>query len=351
MSSQWNSFKAAWSNNATQYQSLDSLHAEKANTRWYWRLIAQIATYMILGGYLILPTTFDSDQRLRFNKGVLAIIIVALLTGGYSLTGLVWFACPSTLFRLDHIFLPVFSVSLFAFFAACYALAASPRYVFSDPSAPTTLALTLASASVYGIFSLMMHRSVRRMTRALDQNPYGVGSTTMQGPYQDPAYYPQYAQSVHPSTFSPANGYEPFSGARSHASFDGAASMRSTQEPSEEELVNQQMAKLLTRRDLGLSQNASRSTFHLDWPQAEEGDHELEGGIGRRRQSAMDDSGRLLAPAAAGRKRSQSAGGNAGAWNRFSRAVGADPGSTRHQRISSRDDRRREIEMNDMHTR
>jgi hypothetical protein len=298
---------------------------------------------MILGGYLILPTTFDNDPRLRFNRGVLAIIIVALLTGGYSLTGLVWFACPSTLFRLDNIFIPVFSISIFAFCASCYALAASPRYVFSQVSAPTTLALTVASASIYGIFALMMHKSVKKMRQQYDQSQWRQSATPMPGVWQDQGYYQNPGQTLNPAARSPSAVYEPYA-SRSLNSFDGGGTMPPRQ-PSEEELVNQQMATLLTRQDLGLNTNASRSTFQLEWPQGEEPEVELDG-TGRRRQPTFDDSGRLLAPTHGGRKRSQSAG-NA-TWKKVTRAVGTNGGGTGHQRAGSRDDRRREIEMNNI---
>jgi hypothetical protein len=300
---------------------------------------------MILGGYLILPTTFDNDQRLRFNKGVLAVIIVALLTGGYSLTGLVWFACPSTLFRLDNIFIPVFSVSLFAFCSACYALAASPRYVFSQPSAPVTLALTVASAFVYGVFALMMRRAVKRMTRTYHQSQIAQNVTPTAGQWQDPGYYQNFNQNMHPgATRSPGTAYEPYASRSPQASFDGG-SMMPTRQPSEEELVNQQMAKLLTRSDLGLNTAASRSTFQLEWPQGTEPDVELDAS-GATRQPTFDDSGRLLAPNPGGRKRSQSAG--TGPLIKISRPSSRERGASRHQRAGSRDDRRREIEMDNL---
>lgn len=287
---------------------------------------------MILGGYLTLPTTFYDDPALRFNKGVLAIIIVALLTGGYSLTGLVWFACPSTLFRIDHIFLPVFSVSVFAFCATCYALASSPKYKFSHPAAPTTLALTLASALLYGIFALMMRKNIKRMKGANQYAQNGAGT----GTWQDNTYYQNFNQNMHPSAASrsPNSAYEPYA-SRSPSSFDGNSMMTVTQQPSEEELVKQQMAKLLTRPDLGLHQSSSRSTFHLDWTPGEEPDVELEGS-GRRKQHRASDSNQLSVPLA-GRKRSKSAG-TAGRHSM--------PHPSPHGRSGSRDDRRREIEMN-----
>jgi hypothetical protein len=294
---------------------------------------------MILGGYLILPTTFNEDPNLRFNKGVLAIIIVALLTGGYSLTALVWFACPASLFRLDHIFIPVFSVSMFAFCATCYALASSSRYVFSQASAPVTLALTLASALLYGVFSLMMSRRVKKMRTPSEPSQYAQNTAPAAGGWQDPSQYQTYTTlytQPSASTRSANTAYEPW-GSPSPHSYEGNAVIANTQRQSEEELVKHNLGALLTRPDQSLAQRSSTSTYHLEWPQGEEREAELEGSSERPRHASVDNS-QLLKPGSAGRKRSKSTGNTA--RHTYS------PGT--RGRADSRDERRREIEMNNL---
>jgi len=191
----------------------------------------------------------------------------------------------------------------------------------------------------------MTYRTIKRMTRSPDQNHHATDSTSTPGMWQDPGYYQNFNQNMHPTARSPSATYDPY-GVRSPGSFDGGAAIP-IQPPSEEELVNQQMARLLARPELNLHPSASQSTFRLEWPQGGEGEEETDQ-FGRRRQRTFDDNGRLLAPNQAKRKRSQSA---SNAWGKFSRAVGGDRGraggdSSGHQRTQSRDDRRREIEMN-----
>jgi hypothetical protein len=301
---------------------------------------------MILGGYLILPSTFDDGAQIRFSKGVLSIIIVALLTGGYSLTALLWFACPSILFRVDSIFIPIFSVSLFGFLATIYAFASSSRYSFSSTSAPITLALTIVSAIIYGALALFARRKVSKLTRIVpDPNVYNYNpnynsynATPTSGQWQEPGYYQNFIQNMHPT-------------ARSPNSFDGASAMTKPP-PTEDEMVNQQMARLLHKPDIGANPDASQSTFRLEWPQEEEDEIDQ---FGRRRMRTFSagTNGAFLAPGQTRGSRSHSESSRSGPWTQIARAIGSErgrnerPGGSRpgHQRAKSREERRREIEL------
>lgn len=55
--------------------------------------------------YLILPGLYAKDPQLRFSQAVLSVIVVALLTAGYSFTALVCFACRNDLFQAERVFL------------------------------------------------------------------------------------------------------------------------------------------------------------------------------------------------------------------------------------------------------
>lgn len=296
---------------------------------------------MILGGYLILPSTFDNNAQIRFSNGVLAIVIVALLIGGYSLTALLWFACPSILFRVDYIFLPIFSVSLFGFIATIYAFASSSRYSFSFASAPITLALTVLSAIVYGSLAVLARRKVSKLTRITpDPHTYNYNpnynnynNTPTSGQWQEPAYYQNFVQNMHPT-------------ARSPNSFDGASAVTSPP-PTEDEMVNQQMAMLLHKPDLDTNPNASRSTFTLEWPPGEEEEINPLTGKRRKRTFSAGMNGAFLAPGHTRGSRSRSESSGSGPWNSIARAIGRPDGSgPGHQRAKSREERRREIELN-----
>lgn len=98
------------------------------NEAWYWRFIAQAASWMILCGYampwshdtarrmqanrpcsyLILPGLYATDSKLRYSKDTLSVFVVALLTAGYSFTALLCFACHNERFQAEAIFLYAF---------------------------------------------------------------------------------------------------------------------------------------------------------------------------------------------------------------------------------------------------
>ncbi|KAF2423813.1 hypothetical protein EJ08DRAFT_424242 [Tothia fuscella] len=333
-----------WHSDTSGYRSLDSLYAAKENVAWYWRFMAQLATWMILGGYLVLPSTFDSNSQLRYSKGVLAIIIVSLLTAGYSLTALLWFACPSLLFRLESIFTPNFAVSVFAFLATMYAFASSPRYSFSEAMGPTTLGMAAASAIIYGVLALIAQRKVKKIADASNVSAYYrsmAGTPSTMGRYQEPGYYQNFVQNIYPTARSP-----------------GAASFDAPTKPfvSEEDMVNQQMAMLLTKNDPGPSPDASQTTFRLEWPQGTEQEEEFDA-FGRRRMRTFSASGRLLTPGSAAAYGSRTGNdstqqsSNPSTWAKLGRAVGVDRGrldvrgESSHARRKSREERRQEIEM------
>jgi hypothetical protein len=69
---------------------------------------------LTLSSYLILPGLYAKDPQLKFSPAVLSVIVVALLTAGYSFTALVCFACRNDLFQAERVF-------LYDFLASCHA--------------------------------------------------------------------------------------------------------------------------------------------------------------------------------------------------------------------------------------
>lgn len=50
-----------------RYINLHGLQNDRETTPWYWRLIALAASWMILGGYLILPGLYVKKNELKFS--------------------------------------------------------------------------------------------------------------------------------------------------------------------------------------------------------------------------------------------------------------------------------------------
>jgi hypothetical protein len=300
---------------------------------------------------LLLPTTFDKDPQLRVASGIVTIILVALLTGGYSLTALVWFACPAVMFRQDCIYIPAAASSAFGFLACVSCLAISSRFDASLPSCAITIVLSLLSTTIYGGLALHTRSLMRRFSRQQ--------AWPAQVPLYSPAspgYYTPYAPSTHHLTAVSVPSE------RASVNYNSGASM------TEDEMVSHQMAQLLANKDPQPSPDPAQSTFRLEWPPGVGGeDDEEEDGhpVGRTRSRTVSGSGRYLAPgdpARHGRSRSDVLGsrsdglGSRGdglgrALTRIGRAMGMDRGRQEiregqsQERAKSREERRREIEL------
>jgi len=352
--------------------------------------------------YLMLPTTFDTEPQLRFEKSVITVLVVFLLVAGYSLTVLLYIACPSLLFRQEYVFIPTASVSAFSFLAILFSIASSKRYQASIATCPVSLALSASSATLYAALAFFTSRRVNAVnskTARIQEwrqsdirysptptippsvNPpassssiplsYGdsrastttiggaASSSGRKGSYMSPSYYANFILNMHPT-------------ARNAAPYDPPA--------SEDEQVAAQMAALLRKRDPGPSPDASQSTFRLDWTFRD--DDEPDPVTGARRRPTFEtpphdgnrererERRRGLRAASAGR--GAGAGAAAGTGTRAGAGAGAGVGPTplvkvtkavtltddrrgredgrsgEPQRAKSREERRMEIELGNM---
>jgi hypothetical protein len=229
-----------------------------------------------------------------------------------------------------------------------YALASSPRFSFSAAMGPTTLAMAAASAILYGLLALTTQRKIRGMNRMQNPSIYhrSIDETPTRGLWQEPNYYQNFVQNMHPTARSPASFEAPLSPFPESA-VPQSAVPQSAFPISEEDMVNQQMAGLLRKTDPDPSPDATQSTFRLEWPQGEEDEFDS---FGRRRQRTFSPSGRLLAPGSSqtqhSRTRSESVQeSKTGVWQKLRGRPESRGGPSSQARAKSRDDRRREIEL------
>ena len=276
--------------------------------------------------FLILPTAFDKDAQLRFADGIITIVVVALLTGGYSLSALLWFACPSILFRLECIFIPTASACAFGFFAIIWTLISSPRFDATQPACPVSIVLTVLSFTIYCSFAIWLSQHVKKIT-----NP---PPWPLSGAWQDNS-------SAYSSSYP----------LRSHSEINSINYIPTNDIPPpvihEEDPVGQQFTHLLANPNPIPSPEAARETFNIEFPPGGDDDDDA-----HKRARARTLSGSHLSPNDAirhGRHNSDSGG----ALSRIGRAIGlGDRGRTanreeqeRNERARSREERRRQIEM------
>jgi hypothetical protein len=200
---------------------------------------------MLLGGFLVLTIMFDKTPQLRMGNSVITVITVALLTGGYSLTILVWFACPPLLFRLENVFIPAASACLFGLLSTAFCFATSPRYDIHSPAAIIAFALTSSSAILYSFLAYLTKKTVSRM----------IDSTGSPWPKKHFDL-----ESGNHGVAIPVRSVT----ASSNGSKRSRKAAKKALKPTEQDLVNQQMATLLTRADTNA--RTPHATFQLEWP-------------------------------------------------------------------------------------
>ncbi|KAF2657595.1 hypothetical protein K491DRAFT_594706 [Lophiostoma macrostomum CBS 122681] len=306
--------------NSKQYINLDGEHDANNTTPWYWRAIALAASWMILGGYLILPGLYAKDPQLRFSQAVLSVFVVALLTAGYSFTALLCFACRNEMFQAEAIFLPALTSSGLGLLTIAYNFISSRSFVWGT-AAITGTVISTTSTVLYGALLLWTHRRIVQLKDSASPRAVHLWS--------EQSFYTNFLQNMYPSaTHSPP------------ATFPQEIYL------SEDDRINQQMAMLLKKADPGPSPDAASATFRIDLPDDQE------------ERQRMANSSELLGtpPPVASEWRRNRAGSRPDslseelAWQRWDRGRTQDrpsstAGTSSHSRNVSREERRREIEM------
>ncbi|EMD94573.1 hypothetical protein COCC4DRAFT_152674 [Bipolaris maydis ATCC 48331] len=297
---------------------------DKERPPWYWRLIAVAASWMILGGYLILPGLYAKDAQLRFTQAVLSVFVVALLTAGYSFTALLCFACRDKHFQAENVFLPALASSAFGLISIAYNFLSSSAYHWGL-SATTGTVLSAVATLTYTVLCIITFRAANKPPPR--QHPDARANL-----WSEQSYYNNFVTNMYPTAMRPA---------------DHPPAVLY----SEDDRVNQQMALLLHKSDSRPSPDAN-STFRIDLPEdPDQHDRELHSqelvgtpvqahsewqrGRGHSRPDSLGEQQAWMQLQERGRSahRAESAGGQ-----------------STHSRNLSREERRRQIEMGALHT-
>lgn len=217
----------------------------------------------------MLPSTFDGDAQLRISKAALGIFSVALLTAGFSLTGLMWFACRSWIFQADCVFLPSMTSCALGLLTVFYSFIVSSRYVWNIASL-----LTAIGAAVFTVIYAVLLILTRRGIAFVRKNPHPTdpisllrrasvsGPDGISPPWHEPSYYSNHLVNMYP-----------------------AAQLSSTQpvapaleELTEEDLMHQQMLMLFHKQpESPMTPEPTVNSFNrIDFNLSPEDDHSLE---------------------------------------------------------------------------
>lgn len=219
----------------SKYSSV-GLQSADSRLQWYWKVLAYVASCVILGGFLILPSTFDSDAQLRVSKAALGIFGVALLTAGFSLTALVCFACRNESFQADCVLMPCLTSCILGLLSVFYCFIISKRYEWNVAA----LLVTIGAAVSIVVYAGLLIYTQRRIA-ALRKNPSPINIPLAEQPglnlaspgltYHDQTYYNNHTQNMYPTS-------------RPHSQHPRIP----PEELSEEDLMRQQMLMLLVAK-------------------------------------------------------------------------------------------------------
>lgn len=295
--------------------------------------------------YLILPGLYAKDAQLRFTQAVLSVFVVALLTAGYSFTALLCFACRDKHFQAENVFLcehpqrnpttskrkanniqhrPALASSAFGLISIAYNFLSSSAYHWGLSATTGTVVSAIATLT-YTVLCIITFR-------AANKPPPRQHPDARTNFWSEQSYYNNFVTNMYPTAMRPA---------------DHPPAVIYT----EDDRVNQQMALLLHKSDSRPSPDAN-STFHIDLPEdLDQHDRELHSqelvgtpvqahsewqrGRGHSRPDSLGEQQAWMQLQERGRSahRAESAGGQSS-----------------HSRNLSREERRRQIEMGDLHT-
>lgn len=253
-------------------------------SQWYWKTVAFSASWMILGGFLTLTPTFDTDADLRVNGTSLSIFSVALLIAGFTITGLLSLACRDWIFRADSIYLPALSSSFLGLLTVFYSFLISTRYKWNTASLLITIFSALSTIT-YGALLLWAYRKIA-LARARPRSPStvplqrGYHSSIGSLPIGTASPYDQSTwQTPNPNPTPPQDSpyYQGNYGANNYQTPERPSESTQRGMPpdtvlTEEDLTRQQMLMLLHRPEPTMpSPDPGSGSFNrIDWTAQEE---------------------------------------------------------------------------------
>jgi hypothetical protein len=230
---------------------------------------------------LILPAVFEKEPSARISTTGLGIFGIALLTAGFSLTGLTCFAVRHPLFQVDVVFIPSLVVSIIGLLVVLFDFLVFDRYTWGTPSLLLTIAAGVA-ALTYGSFLILAQRrtrTIRKGGNAALMMPHS--STTglvleevESGRWQNAAYYDNYVRNMFPTSINTPPNARP---SNNNSSSSSSRNNNTAYDPTtitEEEMQRQQMLQLLLRGadNRPAATSHSERTFHIDWQQGRDED-------------------------------------------------------------------------------
>jgi hypothetical protein len=232
------------------------LYIERDRIPWYYRAIALVASWLVLGGFILFPLVFTSDaDNIKTSRTALVSIGAAFFITGYIAISVTAVLNKSILFCFDAVLLPILTSSVIGLAAVVFNHSLHKTFPVSDIYIiiPLTLASisTVTSACLAGYtyhrIKLITQSDNRRKIRMIRE---------------EAAAWPG---ALHDSTSMQSLLPAPQQQQRDFAQRGSVGSV-SAMIP-EDEQQRQQLLRLLLRREAARQPSPdSESTYHIDLP-------------------------------------------------------------------------------------
>jgi hypothetical protein len=146
--------------------SATDLYAERDRLSWAYRTIALVASWFVLGAYILAPLIFTSaSENLKPTRNTMVALAAAMLVAGY--LGLIVTALLSSslLFCFESVALPALTSSVAGLFSVVMNHALHKVFPVSDTYIIVPLVLVCISVVTFGLWTALLYRRIRRIKR------------------------------------------------------------------------------------------------------------------------------------------------------------------------------------------
>jgi hypothetical protein len=200
--------------------SVTDLYAERDRLSWAYRTIALVASWFVLGAYILAPLIFTSTSgNLKPTRNTMVTLAVAMLVVGYVGLIMAAFLSRSLLFCFESVALPALTSSVGGLFSVVMNHALHKVFPVSDTYIIVPLVLVCISVVAFGLWAAFLYRRIYSVKRSGGGRPvpltFQEPSTSPGMGYPSPGMrYPSPGRSPSPGMRYPSPGRSPSPGRR-----------------------------------------------------------------------------------------------------------------------------------------
>jgi hypothetical protein len=186
--------------------SATDLYAERDRLSWAYRTIALVASWFVLGAYILAPLIFTSTSgNLKPTRNTMVALAVAMLVVGYVGLIMAAFLSRSLLFCFESVALPALTSSVEGLFSVVMNHALHKVFPVSDTYIVVPLVLVCISVVAFGLWTAFLYRRISSIKRSGGGHPVPL---TFQEPSTSPGmgYLSRGRRSPSPGMRSPSPG-------------------------------------------------------------------------------------------------------------------------------------------------